>query len=371
MTVSDSLGIKNRSYGRSEFVGEQKRLRVLIVYGELLEYRIPIFEKLGEKVDLTVTHSGKQMTNNDFGFKEVVLPLTKFWRFKYQFGLREIVRNGRFDTVVFFMDISWLSTVLNFLVPPSSIRRVTWGLWRTGKQLPDVIRIWLSKAADSNIFYSTEAAQDFFACGLSQNRISVARNTVRVDNPGRNNDSVRDSILIVGSFDPRKRNDVTISAFSNTAARINVPVRLVFVGAGEQLEEIKLLASNSPLRDQIEFFPQTHDVGTLRNFYDRAICVVSYGQAGLSVLQSFAFGVPFITSENAISGGEIENIQHKSNGFLVRDTQEHLEEIIEELLSNPAMADSMGVAALNYYISHASASHMVSGFMNAICDELR
>ena len=364
--MSDLLESTSRSFEQSVFLGEQKRLRVLIVYGELLEYRIPIFEKLGKRVDLTVTHSGKKMTGNDAGFKELVLPVVKFWKVSYQFELREVLRSGRFDAVVFFMDISWLSTVVNFLVPPSPIRRVTWGFWRTEKVFPDALRIWLSKIADSNVFYSSNAAQDFLACGLSQSRISVARNTVSVDDPGRNNDSIRDSILVVGSFNPRKRNDITISAFSNIVARKNLAVRLVFVGAGEQLEEIKLLASSSHVCNQIEFYPETHDCDRLRNFYDRAICAVSFGQAGLSVLQSFAYGVPFITSENAISGGEIENIEHNVTGVLVLDRQEDLENALEEVLCHPTKASSMGIAALNYYLNHATAEHMISGFMNAI-----
>ena len=44
----------------------------------------------------------------------------------------------------------------------------------------------------------------------------------------------------------------------------------------------------------------------------------------------------------------------------------HLEAALEKLLSDPAKVASMGGAALNYYVNHATAAHMVSGLMNAL-----
>ena len=41
-----------------------KNARVLLVYGELLEYRTPIFSQLGEKSELTVTLRRPEMTES-------------------------------------------------------------------------------------------------------------------------------------------------------------------------------------------------------------------------------------------------------------------------------------------------------------------
>lgn len=337
---------------------------MLLIYTEMLAYRVPFFAALGEKVDLTVTHSGSRMTDGNGGFREVVLPQIKFWRFRYQRGLREVIRNGQFDAVVFFMDIAWISTVQAFLALPARMRRVTWGLWRTGRRLPDLFRIWIARKADCNIFYSEGAANDFLSQGVPPDSISVANNTFRVNRPSRNESSHRDCILVVGSFNARKRNDITLAAFVEAVG--SAPVRLVFVGDGPDRDRIQTLARQSRLAGQIEFHPACHDEEVLRGFYDRAICSVSEGQAGLSVLQSFAFGVPFITSRGAISGGEIENIRPRENGCLTDGTQSGLVEALRELIQSPGKVETLGRAALEHYQSRASIERMVGGFSEAI-----
>ena len=52
-------------------------------------------------------------------------------------------------------------------------------------------------------------------------------------------------------------------------------------------------------------------------FYNRAIMSISLNQAGLSVLNSFAHGVPFVTMNNAASGGEKFNIVNNYNGIFL------------------------------------------------------
>lgn len=343
-----------------------KKKRVLLIYTVALEYRIPFFSVLGEQVELTVSHSGQRMTDGCAGFNELILSCHRFWRFQFQKDLRGIIKEREFDAIIFFMDISWASTVLNFLFPPIRTRRIIWGLWRTGSLLPDIVRVWLAKKAEFNVFYSQGAARDFVRLGVPFRRISVANNTFRVVSPHRNESSVRDSIIVVGSFNARKRNDVTLSAFIASAAQSSI--RLVFIGDGPEKEHIESIARQSSLASQIEFHAACHDEAILHAFYDRAICSVSNSQAGLSVLQSFAFGVPFVTSRDAISGGEIENIKHLENGWLTDGSQEGLTEALKSLIDNPDLASSLGRSALNYYRSFASIEHMVAGMMRAIVE---
>lgn len=343
-----------------------RRKRVLLVYTELLEYRVPFLSELGKHYALTVAHSGALITRDDVGFREIVLPRTRFWRFHYQYGLRRLIRSGEFNAVVYFMDIAWLSTLGTFLFPVGSARRVTWGLWRTGRSGADWVRLRVAKLADFNIFYSKTAARDFVGCGLSVDRASVATNTFRVTYPTRDESSKRDSVLFVGSFNARKQNDVTLAAFLRVARRLSFPARLVFVGAGHERTRIQTLAEASEFKERIEFHPASHDTEVLRKHYDRAICSVSFGQAGLSVLQSFAYGVPFVTRHDAISGGELENIEDGVNGCLCEANQASLEAALLRLLGEPKYAARLGRNALAHYMNKASVHHMVGGFIDAI-----
>jgi glycosyltransferase involved in cell wall biosynthesis len=340
--------------------------KILLIYTELLDYRIPIFKEIGSIYNLTITHSGVKKTHNNQGFEEIVLPVKKWLYFRYQKGLIKKIRKGNYDAIIYFADIAWLSTVIGLYICPKKIRRVTWGLWLTKNSLVNRLRFYIAKYADSNIFYNNTAAQDFRKMGVQKDHIEVANNTVFVDFPERVVKSKRDSILVVGSFNKRKNNDVVIAAFNRISYIIKKTIRLVFVGDGEDKERIIEVAKKQKYNGRIEFHSHESNTAILDGYYSKAICAVNYGQAGLSILQSFGHGVPFVTMRNAISGGEIENIIHGFNGFLVEPEQASLEDYLLKLCSNTEYAAELGANALNYYKEHANVKVMVSGFQRAI-----
>jgi glycosyltransferase involved in cell wall biosynthesis len=347
-------------------MNQKPKKKILICYTELLHYRIDIFNALAELYDLTVAHSGKKMARNDSGFREVILPVRTIGRFRYQPGLWRLVRSGCFYSVIFFSDLAWLSIILSFVFCPANSRKITWGLWKTENWLANLARYLVARSADANIFYSKGAGEYFSRLGLSREDIFIARNTFHVEVPVRDEAERRDYILFVGSFDARKKNHVTVLAFSNMARRIKWPVRLVFVGDGSDKGRIMQIAREQWCADRIEFYPGTTDKAVLRTYYSRAICSVSFGQAGLSVLQSFGHGVSFITQRDAVSGGEIENIIDGHNGVLCEDSQVSLENAMTALCADQSKANELGRNALIFYRQNASISAMVSGFVGAI-----
>jgi glycosyltransferase involved in cell wall biosynthesis len=340
--------------------------KVLLIYTELLDYRIPIFQRLASICELTVTHSGAKATNDDAGFCEIILPVRKIWRFRYQSKVINLIRSGKFHTIIFFGDIAWLSSLIGFFVCPARTRRVTWGFWLTSKWAANRLRLTMAKISDSNIFYNDGAASAFRQLGTPGDRIEIARNTVLVPDPQRDKNSERDSILVIGAFNLRKQNDVVILAFNAIAKRLERPIRLVFVGGGSDRNRIIELSRAHEFSERIEFHPYEVDTKALRDYYSKAICSVSFGQAGLSVLQSFGYGVPFVTMRNAISGGEIENISHGVNGFLCEPNQSSLEYYLLKLCSDVEYSAKLGQNALRFYLNHASVAAMISGFQRAI-----
>ena len=252
-----------------------------------------------------------------------------------------------------------------FLQMQGHHRRIIWGLWRTGNSAADFARVRLARLADANVFYSSRAADDFESAGVGGDRIWVARNTVRVDHARRVQSAKRNTLLCVGSFDARKQNDATVSAFHAILPNLPSDIQLVFVGDGSDKQRIIALASKPGLEDRVEFHPGTSDPEILRRHYDSAICSVSFGQAGLSVLQSFAYGVPYITKTNAISGGEIENVRDGFNGLLCT-SEEFLQKALLTACVTPGLADRLGRNAFTYYSQNATVEHMANGFIGAI-----
>ncbi len=342
------------------------RKKVLICYTELLHYRIPLLEALALDYDLTVAHGGTRLSDGEAGFNEIVLPARKLGRFRFQSGLLRLVRSGHFSAEIFFLDVAWVSILLSFVFCPRGCRRVSWGLWRTRRPLANVVRLWAARFASANVFYSDVAAAEFAGLGIPKEKIWVARNTVRVTRPERVEGTDRNTLIFIGSFDPRKQNDVAVKAFHEALEFIPLDVRLVFVGDGVAKKETRELARDLPESDRIKFCSGTIDPETIRRYYSTAIASVSYGQAGLSVLQSLGHGVPFITRRDAISGGEIENLTDDFNSILCESDVDSLRNAFIRVCTDRKLAERLGRNAIKYYKDHCTIECMASGFIGAV-----
>ena len=114
----------------------------------------------------------------------------------------------------------------------------------------------------------------------------------------------KNTILFVGSLDQRKELDVLLKAFSEIIEVIPKSINLVIIGDGEEKENLIKLIEKLSLKKRVSMKGKITSNVDLIEYYKKALVNVSFGQAGLSVLQSFGYGVPFITKINAISGGE-------------------------------------------------------------------
>ena len=110
----------------------------------------------------------------------------------------------------------------------------------------------------------------------------------------------------------------------------------------------------------------TFNNSKINQYYSRSIASVSFNQAGLSILQSFANKVPFITKVNAISGGEINNILHGYNGFLIGDSISELEKILIHICTNPKRMRKMGSNAFKSYENLCSDKNFINNIDYAI-----
>ena len=141
---------------------------------------------------------------------------------------------------------------------------------------------------------------------------------------------------------------------------------LVIIGDGEQREYLEEIANKLELNNRIDFVGKLNDTNKLMDYYKKAIVSVSFGQAGLTVLQSLGYGVPFITKRNAISGGEKSNIKHAYNGFFCEDKQSSLSGYLTLLCNDIEYARVIGKNAFHYYTKYCTMKNMVQGFRDAI-----
>ena len=297
--------------------------KVLIIYPYYHHYRTDVFNTLSNKVDLTVLHSGLssfEENNSNIKFKEIIIPKYKIGPFIIRPSLFKFTKG--YDCYIILSDVKWISSVLFFLFNHKKHKLILWGNWFTNSKIANQLRIMLAKKAFSNIFYHQHTKNQFIKSGVNTKKCFVANNTIHVDQNQCKINKKRNKILLIGSLDSRKRIDLLIESFIKIHKLIP-HVTLDIIGSGDQMRYLRTIANSN---ENIIFHGRIENKQILSEFYNKAICEVSPMQAGLSVLQSLGFGVPFITHKDAITGGEIYNIIDGFNGFLFDSNKKNLSE---------------------------------------------
>jgi glycosyltransferase involved in cell wall biosynthesis len=346
------------------------KTKVLILYNNLWHYRLPIFSILGNKYDLTVAYSIGGDGDKSFNFKTIKFPIFRIGRFViHKKNLSEFCKE--FDIVIVYGDISWLSFMKLVFV------RRTFGLifWSIGvrasydtkfneKTIWDIVRFYLFSKADALVFYSQAPIVRYLQKGWDKRKLFVANNTVEVINT-LNEDIEKDRILFVGTLYKQKGTPELLDAYLAAMTLNHSIPDLHIIGGGEGIEEVRAFVSKHNLSDSIFIHGPIYDERVLSDHFQKSYACISPNQAGLSVLKSMGYGVPFITKSNAITGGEIFNINNGVTGLLYEKESE-LTDIIIDIANNPERFVSIGRSAKEHYDSCRKPSDMANGLSEAI-----
>lgn len=350
-----------------------KKYKVLIVTGKLQRYRIPIFNLIANNtlVDLTVAHSYKKLDDGSFNFKEVILK-------EYKIGPFTIHNTdfmgfcNSFDVVVatfYLQKISFMRLLFN---RKRNFKIIYWGIGVKASQksnfddptILNYFRYYIAKKSDAMIFYTNYAVEKYIAKGIDKSKLFTMNNTVEVCEQ-ITYEPLKDRIIFVGTLNKSKKIDVLLNAyFEARQTEANLPI-LEIIGEGVDFEYVKNWIRENRMSEKIVIHGGVYEEATLEKIFKRALACISPGQAGLSVLTSFGYGVPFITNENAITGGERLNIQDNVNGKLFKNKTE-LKKIIIEIAQEPEKYINLGNNARDYYINYRTPEIMVQGFLDAI-----
>lgn len=338
---------------------------ILFVTNQIPHYRVAFFKRLAERYDLTVAHSGKPV--GDPGFEEIVLPTQRYSGLYVQKGLRKLLNSGRYDIVIATFDVRWISTLWAYYSHREKVTWVWWGLDFGANALASKIKLFIANGSGPVIFYSHGVKKKFENMLKNEERLHVANNTFEVPNRVRSYENRnKDCFINVGSLVPRKRNDVLISGFAEVLSQSQKDLKLVLIGDGPQRAELEALVERLNLEKHVRFLGEVNSPEKLKDYYSKALASVSVGQAGLAVLQSMAFGVPFVTSHAAISGGEKYNVSPGVNGCFFDGSQAELVQVMLSLVRCPDYARELGENAYEYYSEHCSMEKMVGSFSNVI-----
>lgn len=339
--------------------------KVLLIQNQIPPYRKPLYNELSKFYDITVLHSGRPTLNNSDLYNEIITKSYKISRFYFQKGVVKCFFSKKYEVIIVMFDVGWIMNDLGAFLKGSS-KFLFWGHRYSQNRLSNRFRDFLMKRSDGVILYGEEDVQEMVKRGVRKEKIFIAYNTMFVKNyENGSNYPDKHRILFVGRAQKRKRVDLLIMAFAKITNQIPSNITLDIIGEGKENLLLKELTSDLKIENFVNFHGSITDEVLLKPFFLESIAYVSPGPVGLSVLQSFAYGVPVITNRNCHYGPEFNNIVHKWNGYIY-DDQSELGSILVEYCNNIEKARYLGNNAFIHYREKRNGSVMVEGFKNAI-----
>lgn len=313
---------------------------------KLNSYRAPLFDDLSRFFNVTVFHRGPELEGS-YDFSQRVLAYKKLGPFEYVKGMDAFGCN---DAVVFMQNLR----VLNIYTAPLFAKGSSLLFWGIGTSstrglgseswLSIQVRNLVTLAYHGLALYSDFPFENYWKA--NQKKILVVGNSVvseGVDASGYG----KEHFLFIGSLNKRKGIDELVMSF-NEAAQSNKDLKLVIVGGGPEKNRVQQMIRDYALEDNVRMLGPIYDAELKADLFKKAFCVISPQQAGLSVVEAFSYGVPFVTSLKAITGGESLSIIGEENGVLFDDPSE-LSDIILSFCDGRRSSARLGRRAYSLY----------------------
>jgi glycosyltransferase involved in cell wall biosynthesis len=339
--------------------------KILIIQSYIAHYRLPLFEGLASRYNLEIFTSDKKDIKYDNLNVKFFRKVNFFFAFYYK-DVFEAIKKNNYEAVILEANPRVFNFYYIYLILHSKVKFIFWGAQEIRN--PFFNFFWKSFLKRSNatfVFYSKSKYQPFQ--NYYSSRFQLINNTIHVKNRIKSYRERKKLFFInVGSLHSRKQNDVLLTVFKKLITQKNEKLKLFLIGSGIEKFKLKKLISKLSLENNAFIIDETIDSKVLQFYYQHSIASVSFGQAGLAVQQSFAFGVPFITKNNAITGGEKDNIIHMYNGLICDDTEISLYNSMCLLVDDINYSRYLGLNAYKFYSKNCSMKNMITKFSQII-----
>lgn len=310
--------------------------KLIIIQTSTPDYRKEIFCYLKDKLrsDFKV-YSGKAyfeksvITDKNIEF---INPVTNYFflyrKFLIQFGMwGEVIKD---NIIVLEMNPRILSNWVILIIRSFLNRKtVLWGhAWPRGgpKSKSDIVRHLMRKLGSEILVYTQTQANEL-RLKMPKRKINAAPNSLYFskDMSASTNSEKINHIIFVGRLSKPKKALFMVKAFHKVLSQIPKAVRLIIVGQGEEKKRIEKYIQDNRITERVLMKGHISDIEKLKALYSESLVSVSPGYVGLSIIQSFSFGVPMIISKNEKHSPEIEASKDKMNSlFFTTDDEESL-----------------------------------------------
>jgi glycosyltransferase involved in cell wall biosynthesis len=347
-------------------------LKVLIIQGEVKQYRAPFFEKLRARlredgIVLKVGYSDPSNADNrndncdlpeGLGLKVDGYPLP--WRhLLYQPLLRHVVAS---DFVIAEHGNRYLLNYLLVLFSILRLKRVAvWGMGenrsKNRSEYSESVRRKLVKWVDWCFSYTVGTKKYYEECGVPDERITVVQNAVDTSLFSRMVDDITLAELENARQELRIAENGRVALYCGVLSRDKGVDFLL--GAAQRIQaQVQsfhlLVAGGGPEREAVETatrkFPWMHYLGPQFGrqkamLFRMADVFLLPGYVGLAILDAFAAGLPLVTTNIPDHRPEIEYLESGRNGWMTEPNLEDYVSRVVELLSDDRLRQQLSQGA--------------------------
>ena len=343
--------------------------RVIVITETLPHYRVGLYNLLGEEYDLTIAHSNGEVKGGNF--KQIEITKSFIGPF---ISLKNLPELALYDVVIMTFNIRIINCYklvftkrkFKLLFHGIGVSASYNNLYDQSKAL-DSIRKFFIKKSDGAIFYEQYPLIKYQSHKIDSAKLHVAYNTVLAPEFFDFTKKTYESLIFIGALYKQKKIYDLLEAYLEFTKQCDKECpKLEIIGNGEEYDNITLWISDNELTKKVILHGKITDEVKLKTIFLRAIVTISPGQAGLSVQKSFSFGVPYVTSKLAITGGELFSIIDNTNGFLYDGKVSNLTAILLKINTNTFNIREVSENAYVFYQKFRNPKIWLSGFIKAI-----
>lgn len=169
------------------------------------------------------------------------------------------------------------------------------------------------------------------------------------------------TLIFVGRLAPVKSVDQIIHAVAQLKQQ-NCPCQLLIVGDGPERLSLEKLTNNLDLADHVKFAGMQSDVPSLLKAADIFVQPSKTEGLPLVTLEAMAAGIPIVASRTA---GIVDLLVHQKSALLVPiGDQPYLTNSIQNLLTNPGLAQKLSHTAQQHALKNFSLTAMIHAYAN-------
>ena len=263
------------------------------------------------------------------------------WLFKkyliWQSDILKVCLSEQYDSIVFLGEMNILSNWIGALICRIRKKRVFFwshGFYGNENSLKFFFRRLFYKIADEHIVYENRGRNLMVNSGFKSQNVHVIYNSLdykiqkslfeKLNKREKNSftffkNNTLPVFIYIGRLIESKKVDQLITAFKNIN-KDNQICNLLIVGSGPEEEKLKNLSKDEKISKAIHFYGPCYDESIISNLIHSSICTVSPGNIGLTVINSFSYGIPAITHNNFENQmPEVEAIVENETGFLFNE----------------------------------------------------